>query len=269
MTLLTWNAPGANEFQNGLDRGVLYLPTGPGVPWNGLISVDDNADEVKIESFYYDGVKYAVRRSPGSYNGSIKAFTYPNEFSRFDGLITTPSGLTLTNQPVRDWFGLSYRTRVGNDLDEEAGYIVHLLYNLTATPENRSYETLSNVSAPIPFGWSITGIPVGLPGHRPTVHFMLDTRNLSPEAMFAVEEALYGTATTPPQLPEISAVATLLDAPPAFALFVTDNGDNTWTAQSDAPGVIVDYGSYFEITYPTANSLDVDTFEITGQGGPP
>lgn len=263
MTSIAWNAPGENEFQSGLDRGVLYLPDAPAVPWNGLTSVEDNADEVKVESFFYDGLKYAVRRSPGGYNGSIKALTYPTEFERFDGLVTTPSGLTLTHQPVRDYFGLSYRTKVGNDLDLEAGYIIHLLYNLTASPESTSYETQSNVVSPVPFGWKITGIPVGLPGHRPTVHFMLDTRNLSTEAIFAVEEVLYGTSTTDAGLPEIAEIAALLEAPPEFELTIVDNGDGTWTATSDAPGVIVDFGSYFEINYPSAASIDDDTFEVT------
>lgn len=39
MTVLRWDKAGSRTFETGLDKGVLYLPDGNTVPWNGLTAV--------------------------------------------------------------------------------------------------------------------------------------------------------------------------------------------------------------------------------------
>ena len=40
MTRITWGDTGHRFFSTGVDRGVLFLQNGSGVPWNGLVSVN-------------------------------------------------------------------------------------------------------------------------------------------------------------------------------------------------------------------------------------
>lgn len=41
---LVWDRVGDRTYESGLDRGVLYLPDGSAVPWNGLTSIVENFD---------------------------------------------------------------------------------------------------------------------------------------------------------------------------------------------------------------------------------
>ena len=58
-------------------------------------------------------------------------------------------------------FGLSYRTRVGNDVDgTDFGYKLHLLYGCQAAPSEKAYATINDSPEAIAFSWEITTTPV-------------------------------------------------------------------------------------------------------------
>jgi hypothetical protein len=193
MTRLVWNKTGERKFEAGVDRGVLYLPDGSGVPWNGLIGVEEDLSNVESTPYYYDGVKYLDTRYPGDFSATLRAYTYPDEFLQFDGYADLAHGALLAHQPVYDRFSLSYRTHIGNDVDGPThGYKIHILYNLVATPDNRSYPTLSRTVDPTDLSWKIAGVPEHVPGYRPTVHLVLDTTRLDPHLVADIEALLYG-----------------------------------------------------------------------------
>lgn len=194
MSRLVWNPVGQRRYEDGIDRGVLYLADGTGVPWNGLTGVDEDTSGVETTSYYYDGTKYLETRSPGDFSATLRAFTYPDEFLQFDGYTELNNGVLLGEQPVYDRFGLSYRTRIGNDIDGyDHGYKIHILYNLVATPDTRSYKTLSGGQRSInDLSWKISGVPEDIPGHRPTVHIIIDTTRMNPYLVKDVEDLLYG-----------------------------------------------------------------------------
>lgn len=193
MTRLVWDQSGEKRYYTGLDRGVLYLPDGSAVPWNGLIAVEEDSSDIAVESVYFDGVKSLDTRSSGDYSGSIKAYTYPEEFEQFDGLAEIENGVLLANQPVQDTFCLSYRTLIGNDLLGTAyGYKIHVVYNITATPDNHSYATLTSQADADELGWSISAVPEVVPGHRPTAHLIFDTTKLNSFLVKDIENLLYG-----------------------------------------------------------------------------
>lgn len=51
MPRVVWNDVGKKRYEAGVDRGVLYLPDGSGVPWNGLISVEEDLSGVAVKVF--------------------------------------------------------------------------------------------------------------------------------------------------------------------------------------------------------------------------
>lgn len=210
MTKLVWDQVGSRKFETGCDRGVLYLPNGSAVPWNGLTSVDEDLSAVTVSEYYLDGVKYLNDRSLGDFAGTINAFTYPDEFRQFDGMGEISSGMFASDQPVTEKFGLSYRTRIGNDeLGTEYGYKIHLLYNLTSKPANKTFSSISDKSNPIDLSWSISGVPIPITGFRPTCHIVVDSTRVHPGIMTSLENILYGTSSTAPSLPDAATLISL------------------------------------------------------------
>lgn len=210
MTALVWDNPGERIYQTGVDRGVLFLQDGTVVVWNGLTSVEDNTSKETSE-FYLDGVKYLAYISPGDFSANLKAFTYPDEFDAVNGILKDASGLRIHDQPAKT-FSLSYRTKIGDDLSGlDAGYLIHLIYNVLANPDPYQSSTIDDNPTPTEFSWALSARPVvGAGSWRPTAHVSVDSRDLTPEALQAFEDTIYGSAIANPSLPAMSDIAALL-----------------------------------------------------------
>lgn len=202
MFALSWGLPGTKQFEAGLDRGVLYPTPSTAVVWNGLTSVSDESDAA-VESYFLDGVNYLNRRTPTNFKGTLKAITYPDEFQQFDGLDQYDSGIYVAHQPVPGTFGLSYRTGLGDDVNGvSGGYKLHVLYNLTATLDTRTYNSIGSTATPQEFSWNLFGVPASVMNMRPSCHFIINSTEVNPGTMALVENALYGTDTTNAYLPD-------------------------------------------------------------------
>lgn len=265
MTKLVWDAIGERNFESGLDRGVLYsYETSLGVAWNGLVSVEEKMDDGSTP-FYQDGVKYIDAENLGHFTALLKAITYPDEFEQYEGNSEIAVGFMVHDQPPKR-FHLSYRTKVGNDLDgPDSGYQIHILYNLTAVPNDKSYNTLTNQTAPMQFSWTILGVPVMIDGFRPTAHVIVDSRDIDPEALLDIENSLYGTESSPPYIPPIEELS---DLGVTGLIIIVDHGDGTWSAiNPDDDGLITMLGEdTFQITEANAVYLDADTYQIASTG---
>lgn len=202
MSILTWDDVGSRQFETGLDRGVLYLEDGSGVSWNGLVSVSEKTSTT-AEALYFDGRKFNDVVVPGDYAAELSAFTYPDEFSRYEGVLEVGNGLSFYDQRLPR-FGLSYRTKIGNDLDPEAGYKIHVIYNLIAIPSDIDYGSVSDTISPVTFKWNLTAVPTDEPGYEPTAHFMIDTTKAPSGLITAVEGKLYGNDFVDAFLPDLS-----------------------------------------------------------------
>lgn len=262
MTKLNWNAVGSRFYEAGVDRGVLYVDGYPGVPWNGLTSVNESPSGGDPKSFYQDGVKYLAVPSPEEFEGTITAFTYPDEFSRCNGDAEPRSGMYLTHQK-RKPFSFSYRTTIGNDLSESAGYKLHIVYNALASPSERANQTFTDSTDPNDFSWKITCKPPAMSGYKPTSHVVLDSRSTDPSALSAVEDILYGTDTDQARLPTIDDLLAAYDT--ISTLTVVDNGDGTWTATAPFDVIRMVDGDTFEITSPSAIFLDDTTYTLSSE----
>lgn len=203
---LSWDKIGERFFETGVDKGVLYMPNSTGVytdgvAWNGLVNVTESPSGAEANKLYADNIVYLNMTSAEEFGASIEAYTYPAEFDQYDGLASPTPGLRI-GQQARKPFGLSYRTRVGNDLDGDAhGYKIHLVYGCTAAPSERAYATVNDSPEPVTFSWELTTVPVSVSGLRPTALVTITSTEVSPTELSAFEDIIYGTAGTDPRLP--------------------------------------------------------------------
>jgi hypothetical protein len=231
---IQWHLPGDKVYENGLDRGVLYVEGENGVPWNGLTSLQES-NTSSLVPVHFDGIKINDIVVLGAFSGRISAFTYPEEFLPCEGVVEDQLGVYLTEQPQKR-FGISYRTLINNDLGVEAGYKLHIVYNLTAKPIERQRRTLGLNTDLMLFEWDITALPENIENHHPTAHLILDSRKLDPWLLTDIEEILYGTDTTEATLPDLIPLTTFIRK--WDRLIIRDNGDGTWTAISQDDAVI-------------------------------
>lgn len=211
MTRIDWSGTGQRFYETGIDRGVLYVGDSPGVPWIGLVSVDQAQSGGAEKARYRDGIKISNRSAPEEFDATIEAFTYPLEFEPCDGTYRGENNLRLTMQR-RKAFGLSYRTLIGNDLKGiSLGSRIHIVYNLRAEPSQRGYQTLTESPDAMTFSWKVSARPEVVLGFRPTPHFIVDSRDVPPELFAAIEDILYGNDDTEPALPTAGELMFLFD----------------------------------------------------------
>lgn len=260
MSKITWGDPGTRRYEAGIDRGVLYVANQPGVPWIGLTSISENPSGGDPKSYYVDGVKYLNVSAPEEFEATITAFTYPNEFEECDGSHQPRTGLLVTGQR-RKSFGLTYRTRIGTDLDEEHAHKIHLVYNAMVSPTTRSRKTISDTTGVDDFSWKIVACPPPVTGYIPTSHFIVDTRYTDPSVVELIENKLYGTDTDDPALPTVEELFGYYDT--INGLVIVDNGDGTWTATAPNDVIRMLDDTTFEITAATATFIDSDSYTIS------
>lgn len=215
MVAITWDKTGERLYETGVDHGVLYLPgsTGEyegGVAWNGLTAVTESPSGAEANPQYADNIKYLNLISVEEFGGTIEAFTYPNEFGICDGTAELAPGVTI-GQQTRKTFGLSYRTRVGNDVDAtDHGYKLHLVYGALAAPSEKAYATINDSPEAITFSWEFTTTAVEVPGFKPSASITIDSTTVEATALKALEDVLYGAAADGPRLPLPEEVVTLM-----------------------------------------------------------
>lgn len=214
MTKLSWAAIGERFFEAGVDRGVLYLTGYEGAPWNGLISVTESPTGGEVTPYYIDGIKYLNVASAEEFEATIEAYTYPDEFSKCDGTARVSNGLYAGQQPKQS-FGLSYRTKVGNDVDGiDHAYKIHLVYNALAVPTEKAFHTISDSVDPDNFSWKIVTKPPLFTGYKPTAHFVIDSREVPSGLLTQIENMLYGTDTSQSRLPSVDELISLFTSFP-------------------------------------------------------
>ena len=216
MSKVTWDTVGQRFYETGVDHGVLYIPdnTGAyvnGVAWNGLTAVTESPTGAEANPQYADNIKYLNLYSAEQFGATIEAFTYPDEFAQFDGLAVSDGGV-IVGQQARKSFGLSYRTIMGNDLENnEHGYKLHLVYGCSAAPSEKAFNTVNESPEAIKFSWALSTVPVAVTGLKPTSILTIPSTSVDPVALAALEDFLYGTVGTDPSLPLPDDVLALFD----------------------------------------------------------
>lgn len=206
MTALTWDNIGEKIYETGVDHGVLYLPDvsgdyTTGEAWNGLTAVTESPTGGEPNAQYADNIKYINLYSVEEFGGTIEAYHWPDSWNTCNGT-TVPEPGVLVGQQSRSSFGLSYRTRKGNDLlGVDYGYKLHLVYGATASPSEAAYATINDSPEGMTFSWDFMTVPVAWAGAKPTSTIVIDSTKVDPDALATLEGFLHGTLSTDPYLP--------------------------------------------------------------------
>lgn len=203
---LKWDVSGSKLYETGTDRGVLFVMDsdgtyGKGVAWSGLTAVTQSPEGAEASDYYADNIKYVSLRSAETFGGTIEAYMYPEEWAACDGSAELAPGV-YAGQQKRSTFGFSYRTVVGNDTNgDDYGYKIHLIYGATASPSERSYQTINDSPEPISLSWEFETTPVNLEGYKPTALIEIDSTKVDSSNLKKLEDMIYGSSTNESKLP--------------------------------------------------------------------
>ena len=217
MSRLIWDAIGEKFYEMGTKMGVLYpmKENGTyenGVAWNGLTAVTESPSGAEETKLYADDIKYASLRSAEEYAYTIEAYTYPPEWEPCDGSAQVATGVTI-GQQKRKGFGFSWVTTVGN----EVGKKIHIAWNSTASPSEKSYASINDSPDAITFSWECSTSPVNVKGFRPTSHMEIDCSKLKADTVKAIEDKLWGTENADATLPTPEEIISLVTTSEAAA----------------------------------------------------
>lgn len=215
MAKLTWDGAGERYYETGVSKVVLFpynTATNTyekGVAWNGVTNITDSPEGADPNDLYADNIKYASIRSAEKVNGSIEAYTYPDEWLPCDGISTPVDGVYFRQQE-RKPFGLCWRTEIGNDVSETAGYKLHFIYGATASPSDQTHDTINDSPDAQTFSWDYDTTPVPVTGYKPLAKIEIDSRTANATKLAALEATIYGDNTNDSTLPLPAAIVTAL-----------------------------------------------------------
>ena len=216
MAKLVFDKAGERFFETGVNKGVLYVQDAQGaypqgVAWNGLTAVTESPSGAEATPLYADNIKYLNLMSAEEFGATVEAYTYPDAFAACNGEVAVAEGVSI-GQQARKAFGMSYQTRIGNDIEgSELGYKIHIIYNALAAPSEKAYNTINDSPEAITFSWELSTTPVEVSGGKPTATVVIDSTKVSAEALAAIEAALYGTDSEEAHLPLPDEIVALIN----------------------------------------------------------
>lgn len=214
MAKLEWDKVGEHFYETGVDHTVLYLRDESGkytkgYAWSGVTSISESPSGAEASAQYADNQKYLTLISAEEFGMTIEAFTFPSEFDACNGEVEAAEGVRI-GQQKRSTFGLSYRTKVGNDVEgQDKHYKLHLVYGCTASPSERAYATVNESPEAMTFSWEVSTNPENVAGKKPTSLITIDSREADPTKLTQLEAMLYGSGDAEPKLPSPDEVITL------------------------------------------------------------
>ena len=201
---LVWDEVGKRFYETGVNKGVLYPQKDgaypKGVAWNGLTAVTESPSGAEASPLYADNIKYLNLVSAEEFGATVEAYTYPDEFAACNGEAELAAGVSI-GQQKRTPFGMAYQTKVGNDVDSELGYKIHLIYGALAAPSEKAYATVNDSPEAITFSWELTTTPVAVEGFKPTACVVIDSTKVAADKLAALEAVLYGSEDAEARLP--------------------------------------------------------------------
>lgn len=221
---LKWDQIGKKFYELGTDRGVIYPQSSSGTypsgaAWNGLTGVTYTPSGAEATKLYANNGQYVSLLSAEDVGGTITAYTYPDEFAACNGEAELATGVRV-GQQNRVPFGLTWRTFIGNDTEgQEHAYLIHIMYGCQASPSEKAYTSINDSPEAVELSYELTTTPVTVADMKPTSYLEIDSRTVSPAALKALEDKLYGTDAGPEGTP--AATAATLPLPDEIKTIVT------------------------------------------------
>lgn len=216
MPKIKWDQTGDRRYETGVSKGVLYpMSNGAytkGVAWNGLTNVSESPEGAEATPLYADNIKYLNLLSAEEFKATVEAYTYPDEFAACNGEAELAPGVSI-GQQSRKAFGLCYQTKIGNDVNPDLGYKIHLIYNGLAAPSEKAYGTVNDSPEAITFSWEVSTTPVEVTGKKPTATLIIDSTKVDAAKLALLEDKLYGTDAEEGILPTPDEVIALIGEP--------------------------------------------------------
>lgn len=211
MSRLQWDHIGKRFYETGVDRVVLYVNNSTS-PWSGITAINESTSGAEPTKIYADNIVYGVVMSPEEVSVTIESFGYPDLFNQCIGKNYIMPGVYI-GQQRRVPFGLCWRTMIGNDISNDAGYKIHIAPFLQASPSEDANNTINDSPEQKQYSWNSTAIPTNVGYNRNTSIIVLDSRwydkNGLRTALTKIENILYGNNGNDPRiitLDEIEAI---------------------------------------------------------------
>ena len=232
MAILKWDAINQRKVENGVSKGVLYPKGRDGVAWSGLTAVSERPSGGEEVALYADNQKYGSFRTFEGFEATIEAFTYPEEFGECDGSVAVADGVKI-GQQRRLPFDFCYRTEIHAPSDNIYGhdYKLHLIFNATASPSEKNYQTMNDSPDALQLSWDLQCMPFVINGHQAASTIVLDTSKADRIKIEALEKILYGDGNTAPRMPdpdEVVALIKRLDLHRVFLNIISRSGLWVW-----------------------------------------
>lgn len=243
MSRLTWSDESTRDYYSGVDRGVYYPDYGPGVNWDGLVSVAEAANSIDSGPYFVDGVKYANASKEDSFSATVVAYTFPEELDSY----------------INTGYGFCYRSLNLNE--QNPSYKLHIVYDVRVIFTELPHTTISDTISPDMFTMTMTTTPSVLRGFKPSSHFIIDTSKTHPWVLEELEKVLYGTDGQDPRLPTTEELRDIFED--GSILTITDHGDGTWTADGPSDVIQMIDDTTFSITAGSVIFLDLTTFQVS------
>lgn len=222
---LVWDQEGERTFETGTKQAAIYLYDkatkwfGEGEAWNGFTAFTASPEGAESTKLYANDGTYASLTSAEEMNASVECYTYPKGFKKALGLASPIKGMNI-GQQARSKFAFAVKTTEGNDTEGlEYAYQLHLLYFCEAAPAEKSYQTINDSPEAATFSYEFATTPVTVGeidgvNYKPTAYINIESKDYMSEEdapkLKALEDMLYGTATTPAKMPTPAEVYSLL-----------------------------------------------------------
>ena len=203
---LKWDQPGEKLYETGVEQLALFVQSAAGtypkgVAWNGVTAVNESPSGADETALYANDSKYLGLRAKEDYGCTIEAYTYPDEFEQCDGSAEVATGVTI-GQQTRKPFGMAYKTLIGNDTEGEShGYKLHLVYNATASPSEKSHSTINESPEAVTMSWEVTTTPLPINGYKPSSQITINSTKVNADKLTAFEKIIYGSSEADARLP--------------------------------------------------------------------
>ena len=194
--------------------------------WSGITAINESPSGAEPTNIYADNVVYGVGLSPEEDSVTIEAFSYPELFNKCIGQNAIIPGAYIGQQNYMP-FGLCWRTKISNDIRDDAGYKIHIAPFLQASPSEDDDSTINDSPEQKTFSWNAIAIPIKVDDDTSTSMIVLDSRwyekNGLWNALTEIEKLLYGSEEADPKLVLLSDIETIVNK---AAVLLDDFGSN-------------------------------------------